>query len=347
MAKALKDRIAVVTEAAEDLGIKGTNGQLPEEALVHELRRYVEQDLIESELPVDSYREAAPFLRRPFTADAAQFKVQATFPKGDPQKAMVVAYIDARLVVERLNMICPHLWHDAYTPLDGGRLLCSLTIDGITRHDVGADYVGKGLYSDALKRAGVKFGVGVSLYAVPRMWLTLESGGTLRKSGSGQKQTLWLTDRGEQEVRSLYASWLEEHGIKAFGQPLDHGDVAGAVGDPEATPAPDNGEGSDPPQRAAESAREAPQQEAPADAHGKAEPDDEQGEAQALAELLDEYPKDSPMGKARHAANDAMRSLGAKADQRVRELRGAQTGRALEQLVKRVEQAKAAQGGGD
>ena len=33
--------------------------------------------------------------------------------------------------------VVPHLWFDEYQPTDGGRLLCRLTVDGITRHDPG------------------------------------------------------------------------------------------------------------------------------------------------------------------------------------------------------------------
>jgi hypothetical protein len=51
---------------------------------------------------------------------------------------------------------------------------CDLTIDGITRSDVG-EGVGKALVSDSFKRAGVRFGIGVSLYAIPKMMLDVQS----------------------------------------------------------------------------------------------------------------------------------------------------------------------------
>jgi hypothetical protein len=186
--------------------------------------------------PVDSYKDAAPHLRRPFTAAAVKFKVQATWPKGNPTGALIVSYIDARLVVERLNLICPHLWHDEYEPTAKGLMWCSLTVDGITRRDVG-EGDGKGLVSDALKRAGVKFGIGVSLYATPT--IMLKSGPHLKPKGQGDRATLELTPAGESQVRQTYAAWLKSHGTKAFGEPLDHGDVEGAQGDAEVSePAP-------------------------------------------------------------------------------------------------------------
>jgi hypothetical protein len=120
--------------------------------------------------PVDSFRDAAHHLRRPFTKHAVKFKVQATWPKERPTSGLIVAYIDARLAIERLNLVCPHLWHARYEATGQGRMWCHLTVDGITRPDVG-EGDGKGLVSDALKRAAVHFGVGVSLYAVSKIVL--------------------------------------------------------------------------------------------------------------------------------------------------------------------------------
>jgi hypothetical protein len=182
------------------------------------------------DFPVESFKEAARHLRRPFTAAAVKFKVQATWETG----ALIVSYIDARLAIERLNLIVPHLWSDQYTAVGGKQMWCHLTVDDITRHDVG-EGEGKGLVSDALKRAGVKFGIGVSLYAVPQMMLNNDM---LKRKQKGQKEEVTLNDKGEKHVRKLYATWLEQHGVKAFGKPLDHGDVEGAQGDHEADTAP-------------------------------------------------------------------------------------------------------------
>lgn len=182
--------------------------------------------------PVDSFREAAPHLRRPFTAEAVKFKVQATWPKEKPTGGLIVAYIDARLAVERLNAVCPHLWSDDYASMEGGKLLCRLTVDDITRSDIGEGYQGKGLYSDALKRAAVKFGVGVSLYAIPKLMLTKRDG--LKDARTKQGPTLQLTDQGEAHCCALYTDWLHATGEAKFGDALDHGDVEGSVGDPDA-----------------------------------------------------------------------------------------------------------------
>lgn len=180
--------------------------------------------------PVDSFREAAVHLRKPFTPQAVKFKVQTTFGGEPPTGGMIVAYIDARLVVERLNHVCPHLWFDEYQALEGGKLMCRLTVDEISRRDIGEGYAGKGLYSDALKRAAVKFGVGVSLYAVPKIFLKSKDG-HLKPVGRQGKQSLVLTDDGEGRCRELYRAWLDATGSTQFGQPIDHGDIEDSVGD--------------------------------------------------------------------------------------------------------------------
>jgi hypothetical protein len=201
-----------------------------------------ESDL--AQLPVASYRDAVEYLRRPFTASAVRYKVQAQTPKGNrPTRALVVCYIDARLVIERLNLVCPHLWSDAYEPT-AKAMWCHLTVDGITRHDVGEPGDSpqgskpKALVSDALKRAAVKFGVGVSLYATPQLWLDMTRGEVEQrfagKDDRGQEKfRLEITARGLQVCQAAYQRWLDEHAVQVFGQPLDHGDVLDAVGDYE------------------------------------------------------------------------------------------------------------------
>jgi hypothetical protein len=177
--------------------------------------------------PVDTLREAAIHFRRPFADAAVKWKVQAG--------TLVVPYIDARLVIERLNLVVPHLWHDEYEPLAGGKgLLCRLTIDGVTRLDVGEGYIGKGLYSDAFKRAAVKFGIGVSLYALPKVFLDRTKGQLKERKDKGGKVHLDITDKGKADLDAGYRRWLVEVGVPMFGDLLDHGDVYGSYGDVEA-----------------------------------------------------------------------------------------------------------------
>lgn len=180
-------------------------------------------------------------LRRPMTPGAVRWKVQAALgAKANPHSALIVPYIDARLVGERLNTVCPGAWDEEFQPVDwgGGRgaMLCLLTVCGVTRRDVGlGSYDAKGLVSDAFKRAAVKFGIGVFLYAQPKVQFKGESG-LIRwqdikdKDGKPAKRA-WLTERGEAWLPLLYTRWLHEHGMRAFGAPLDHGDSIAAMGD--------------------------------------------------------------------------------------------------------------------
>lgn len=186
-------------------------------------------------LPVSTLAEAIPHLRRPFTPEAIRFKVQSVFKDkdGNPTGCLIVAYIDARLASERLNRVIPAAWHATYKSVEGTKLMwCGLTVDGATRWDVGESTKGmsKDLVSDALKRAAVHFGVGVSCYALPQITLWMrESHDRIEVRGKGDKRTIVLTEHGHAKLREGYARWLEEHGIERFGPPLDHGDVVGTT----------------------------------------------------------------------------------------------------------------------
>lgn len=194
---------------------------------------------VEPVFPVSSLREGLPYLRRPFTKEAVRFKVQTVFKEA--KGCIVVSYIDARLVSERLNYVMGGLWHDDYEPLPNELMLCRLTVDGVTRQDVGSGYKGKGLYSDALKRAGVKFGIGQSVYALRQItWFTSDAGpkGWLEQFSTQKGPSLRITEKGMTALRTGYEQWLAETGIPQFGEPIDHGDVEDSAGEePEITAA--------------------------------------------------------------------------------------------------------------
>jgi hypothetical protein len=97
-------------------------------------------------------------------------------------KALAFAYVDARVVMDRLDSVLGVTgWQDDYRFLPDGAVVCTLRckIDGewITRTDVGGMSEQpdegdrrKAAVSDALKRASVKFGVGRYLYSLPSAW---------------------------------------------------------------------------------------------------------------------------------------------------------------------------------
>lgn len=185
-------------------------------------------------------------LRRPFTWQAVKYKPQTV--KKDKSAALASFYIDARLAAERLNAVVgAEDWSDSYRPLFEDQasahqafhfpVECSLVVRGVTRVDVGiyqkngADSLAvKSAYSDAFKRAAVKFGVGAYLYALPKVWADVKTYGT----GDNIKVD-GFSPAGVAKLRDAYAAWLK---TSAFGDVLDHGDV-GTDDDTEPEPVPD------------------------------------------------------------------------------------------------------------
>jgi len=206
----------------------------------------------QASFPVDSLDKALPHLRRPFTPAAVKWKVQSAWPKGKPADgAIIVGYIDARLVSERLNMVVGGRWSEKPVRV-GDRpdaLMYELTVCETTHVDVGISQGAtegmklKGAHSDALKRAAVRFGVGVPLYAMPEVRVDVTPDGaekadgtpTIRRRSDGNPG--YLSQAVEAYLRKQYEDWLKAEGNETFGSPLDHGDAsAGSVGyeDPEA-----------------------------------------------------------------------------------------------------------------
>jgi hypothetical protein len=95
----------------------------------------------------------------------------------------------------------------------------------------------KATNSDALKRAGVMFGIGVSIYAMKAVTLNVGEGdGELRtqlrtKKGQQNKVPVPVIDaRTEAWLAETYGRWLAAKGEPLFGPALDHGDEVGAAG---------------------------------------------------------------------------------------------------------------------
>lgn len=125
-------------------------------------------------------------LSEPFPPGEVQWRIEAL--SRDKKRALVVPYVDARTVLDRLDRVVgPEGWQDAYEVLadaergvrdDRGerqeRLVevkCRLTVLGVTKEDVGEGDSLKAAFSDALKRAAVKFGVGRYLYRLEKQWV--------------------------------------------------------------------------------------------------------------------------------------------------------------------------------
>lgn len=115
-----------------------------------------------------------------FPQEAISWRAQTLTQDGT--KAMALAYIDARDVMDRLDGVLGfENWQDRYE-FHGARTICylSIRVDGewITKADGAGDSdveAEKGAISDALKRAAVKWGIGRYLYHLKSPWVPCES----------------------------------------------------------------------------------------------------------------------------------------------------------------------------
>lgn len=128
-------------------------------------------------------------LKSPFPMDAISWRAQ-TVSNG---KALALAYVDARDVMNRLDEVCsPAGWQCKYSHANG-KTVCDLGIkvspsvvineelvhcgewvwkaDGAGDSDIEAE---KGALSDAFKRAAVRWGIGRYLYDLASPWVPCE-----------------------------------------------------------------------------------------------------------------------------------------------------------------------------
>jgi hypothetical protein len=146
-------------------------------------------------------------LARPF--DPAEVKWKAQAVKGN--RALAVAYVDARVIQDRLDeALGPAGWQDEYDVLPDGAVVCRLRLrlgaEWLTKVDVGSPSEQpdegdrrKAAFSDALKRAAVKWGLGRYLYRLPHQWVDYDP---QKKQLTGPPALPeWARPAPEQEVR--------------------------------------------------------------------------------------------------------------------------------------------------
>lgn len=117
-------------------------------------------------------------LSDPFDPSEVKFKPARV----SGNRAMALIYVDARVVQDRLDEVLGVAgWQDDYEVLADNSVVCRLRLrladEWVTKVDVGGpseqpdggDRM-KAAFSDALKRAAVKFGVGRYLYRLPAQW---------------------------------------------------------------------------------------------------------------------------------------------------------------------------------
>ena len=136
------------------------------------------QAIVPSPIPAD-HGQMTEALSAPFTKSDVKWKPQAV--KGN--RALAIAYLDARAIQDRLDdVLGVEGWQDDYQILPDGSVVCKLQVrfagEWICKTDVGSpseqpdggDRL-KAAFSDSLKRAAVKFGIGRYLYRNPPTWV--------------------------------------------------------------------------------------------------------------------------------------------------------------------------------
>lgn len=160
-----------------------------------------------------------------FPKDAISWRAQSVTKDGT--KAMALAYIDARDVMERLDDVCgPAGWQCDY-PHASEKTVCRIGIkigdewiwksNGAGNSDIEAE---KGALSDAFKRAAVLWGIGRYLYALESPWVPCET-----NEWNGKKQwKRWTADpwsfvKGVAKPKSV-SSAEQKRGLEAIEQDL-------------------------------------------------------------------------------------------------------------------------------
>lgn len=131
--------------------------------------------------------DIAARLAAPFPLNAVSWRVGSTnkraveAKKTTQPKGIALAYLDARDVMERLDDVCGvDGWQCRYSHAET-KTVCEIGVliagDWIWKADGAGDTdieASKGALSDAFKRAGVRWGIGRYLYALPNRWVDLD-----------------------------------------------------------------------------------------------------------------------------------------------------------------------------
>ena len=121
-------------------------------------------------------------------------------------KCLALAYGDLRVYQERLDAVCGMDWSVRYAPWGDNRIICELTINGVTRSSTGEmdgqdEKNGMGgtvAEAQAMKRAASQFGLGRFLYELPSVWVEFDP---------AKKR---ITEAGQRELEQRYKAWYSK-----------------------------------------------------------------------------------------------------------------------------------------
>lgn len=176
-------------------------------------------------------------LAAPFHPSRITWKPQAMTK--DKNKAMAVAYADPRAYQNRLDEVCGMDWAVSFTPW-GDRIICHLTINGVTRSSTGeadsqserSEIAGTAAESQAFKRACAMFGLGRYLYSLPALWVEYDGNGFTEKAKARLNSSIlqhyqrWQQGQKDAELEVVGAGdeveplreLLDEAGQECYGQ---------------------------------------------------------------------------------------------------------------------------------
>jgi Uncharacterized protein conserved in bacteria len=146
-----------------------------------------------------THEELLTRLSEPFQPSAITWKPGAA----KENKCMAMAYADLRAYQNRLDEVCGLGWSVRYVPWGDERIMCELTIDGVTRTSTGEydaqneknNIEGTVAEAQAFKRACAMFGLGRYLYDLPSVWIEFDA------------QRKRITEAGQTELANRYKAW--------------------------------------------------------------------------------------------------------------------------------------------
>ena len=147
-------------------------------------------EMLRCALTAEQWEDIARRLREPFDPGEVDFRVQGRANE-QTGRGQVVAYIDARVVQDRLDAVVgAGNWSFDWTPLviDNGEVMVAkgtLTVHGISKSDAGSASNFEqtlGAVSHCFKRAAVHWGIGRYLYSLPAAWVSVEKGGRISEA---------------------------------------------------------------------------------------------------------------------------------------------------------------------
>jgi hypothetical protein len=130
--------------------------------------------------PQPDWPELHKELAKPFPARSVSWR--AGVVSRDKRRAQALPFVDPRLYEDRLNRVCPGDWSVHFRPWGEKRIVCELTVYGVTRASTGefdaGDRIAQGTAAEAqaFKRACSKFGLGRYLYEIPIVWVDYDEG---------------------------------------------------------------------------------------------------------------------------------------------------------------------------